>query len=116
MHGNLKKNVELKRFKKKLKVLHQNYVSAFLTYLYRHPRPNAKTFLDKLSKKLESYSLKNTSFLLMGDINIDVRNSKSGMSNKYLEMLSSVGFENLEQIPTRYGSSSKTILDHYYYY
>ena len=81
--------------------------------IYRHPRPNANSFLDKLAKKLESYSLsKNTSVLLMGDINIDVSNISNSMSKKYLEVLSSVGFENLVDIPTRYGSSSQTVIDH----
>ena len=48
----------------------------------------------------------------MGDINIDVSNISNSMSRKYLEVLSSVGFENLVDIPTRYGSSSQTVIDH----
>merc|ERR1712240_698507 len=38
--------------------------------IYRHPRPHSKCFIDKLSKLIEGYSMKNNPILIMGDINL----------------------------------------------
>lgn len=40
--------------------------------IYRHPKPNAQSFLEKLSDLLDQYSQKDVPILIMGDINYDV--------------------------------------------
>ena len=48
----------------------------------------------------------------MGDININTSNSCNTATENYIETLNSLGCKNLIDIPTRFGSTSQSTLDH----
>ena len=84
--------------------------------VYRHPQSSISGFSDKFSAVLSQISLQNKDVFITGDFNID---SLKVESNEYVcnyfDMISSHGFANVIELPTRITESSKTSIDHFYH-
>ena len=82
--------------------------------IYRHPNNStAKNFVDELSSCLESLNKENTTFYILGDMNIDISESapSSGVLDYLNALLSNRSFSLITK-PTRVIDSSETIIDH----
>ena len=80
--------------------------------VYRHPRWATSIFLEEFYKKLSAYTgKKNSSVMVVGDFNIDAL-EKNSRSQNYINTLSSIGCENLVQVPTCFSQTSQSCLDH----
>ena len=82
-----------------------------LGVIYRHPKSNAKLFVDELNKTLKQ--LKTTKVYLIGDININIfsiNNAKN--ASDYVNMLASNGYFPLKTLPTRVNGVSSTLIDY----
>ena len=83
----------------------------FLGVIYRHPKSNAKLFVDELNKTLEQ--LKTTKVYLIGDININIFSiNNAKYASDYGNMLASNGYFPLITLPTRVNDVSSTLIDH----
>ena len=88
-----------------------NKQTVLLGCVYRHPRYATSLFTKQLFEKLSIYSQKNTSIIIVGDINIDAHD-KSERTFNYIDTLSSVGCKNLIDNPTCFDKGSRSCLDH----
>lgn len=84
----------------------------YLLAIYRWHEISADIFLDRLSELLGD--LGKVSTILLGDINIDIKTS-SVIAERYLDSMSSFGFENLINIDTRVTDYSSTCIDHVFF-
>ena len=83
--------------------------------VYRHPRTTSTeitAFIDEMFKVLDDLVHKNIPLIILGDINIDVSNENDDDVQRYINMLSSIGCENLIDINTRFAKNSRSTLDH----
>ena len=83
--------------------------------VYRHPRRKKieKTeFIEQIYKTLAKYSDKNIPLVILGDINIDASNIDDNIVQRYTNILTSLGCENLIDINTRFAENSRSTLDH----
>ena len=83
--------------------------------VYRHPRTTTTEitlFVEEMYKKLEVLVNKNIPLMILGDINIDVSQKDDDNVLRYVNMLSSIGCENLIDINTRFSAKSRSTLDH----
>jgi len=80
--------------------------------MYRPPATNTLQFIKDINKYINENINNNYLYLLMGDINIDLLDSNSLISNEYQSCLLSHGFESLINIPTRVADNSSTCIDH----
>ena len=83
--------------------------------VYRHPRTTSTeitAFIDEMFKVLDDLVHKNIPLIILGDINIDVSNKNDDDVQRYINMLSSIGCENLIDINTRFAKNSRSTLDH----
>ena len=86
------------------------HLDIILGIIYRHPKSNAKIFVDE-NKTLGH--LKTTKVYLIGDININIfsiNNAKYACD--YRNMLASNGYFPLITLPTRVNDVSSTLIDH----
>ena len=73
-----------------------------LGVIYRHPRPNYRTFQNEFEKVLQKLSNKRSSFKIMGDFNIDyLRASKTKAIENFADMIYSSGAHMPISKPTR---------------
>ena len=79
--------------------------------VYRHPRWLTSKFTDKLCEKLSTYTDKNIPIVTLGDTNIDIL-AKSNRDKIYVNMLSSIGCQNIIDVPTCFTDTSRSCLDH----
>lgn len=79
--------------------------------LYRSPNGNMDTFLNTLPQLMSFASNRCKNVAICGDINIDVL-SRSQDQRNYTDILSSQGFRNLVNVPTRVTNHSETAIDH----
>ena len=83
--------------------------------LYRHPRrtKGMKThFIEKLYTNLEKYAEQTIPVVLLGDVNINDDMIHDSTVQNYNNMLSSVGCQNLINIPTNFWADGRSTLDH----
>ena len=87
------------------------HLDIILGVIYRHPKSNAKLFVDELNKTLEQ--LKTTKVYLIGDININIFSiNNAKYASDYVNMLASNGYFPLITLPTRVNDVSSTLIDH----
>ena len=79
--------------------------------IYRHPRWQTSLFIEELIEKLSIYTEKNIPIVALGDVNIDIL-VKSDRDQNYVNMLSSIGCQNLTDVPTCFEDESQSCLDH----
>ena len=79
--------------------------------VYRHPRWLTSAFIDKLCEKLSPYTDKNIPIVTLGDTNINIL-EKSDRDKNYVNMLMSIGCQNLIDVPTCFADASRSCLDH----
>ena len=81
-----------------------------LTCIYRHPQTSLESFELLLNKFMDT----NTQQILLGDINIDLLNTESTITQTYSNYLLSYGYEQKINLATRVTSFSSTLIDHIY--
>ena len=90
-----------------IKLLDYNII---IITIYRHPKANKKSFLEALEKKLQS--LKNITYFIVGDLNINTINKNNNVTNELSNMIASLGTFPIITLPTRVTENSKTLIDH----
>ena len=83
--------------------------------VYRHPRRKVSEknkFIEEIYKTLKKYSDKNIPLVILGDININVKNLNDNTVQRYTNILTSLGCKNLIDINTRFAKNSRSTLDH----
>ena len=87
------------------------HLDIILGVIYRHPKSNAKLFVDELNKTSEQ--LKTTKVYLIGDININIFSINiAKYASDYGNMLAGNGYFPLKTLPTRVNDVSSTLIDH----
>ena len=83
--------------------------------IYRHPKQNYMKFSENLCKLLENLNKSKTSYVLVGDINIDIlKYSLASNVTNYINSIVSVGCNFHVDKPTRVTRSSSSCIDHVY--
>ena len=86
-----------------------------MSTIYRHPNSVVANFQDKLCDILLKLENNKTSYVINGDFNINLLNTKNNKVKNYTNMLTSVGCNSLINSPTRYSSNcTPSLLDHIY--
>lgn len=78
---------------------------------YRSPNANDILFLTDLEPYLKNHKGNNID-IFIGDINFDILNTRETHSNRYLSMMSYLGFKSYINSYTRVTQDSSTCLDH----
>ena len=94
-----------------VKICHctKNYI---VVLIYNAPDFNKLTFVETLEEYLDSLETTHP-IIVTGDFNIDVI-SNNRLSQLYLDVINSNGFDFLSSDYTRVGTTSKTCLDHFF--
>ena len=79
--------------------------------IYRHPHDSHQEFFSEFSRKIECIKEKHH-IILLGDINIDMKDSNDKITMDYKNTLLSLGLRNTINLPTRITENTDTILDH----
>lgn len=80
--------------------------------IYRYPHDtNHQEFLSEFSRKIECIQ-KKYYIVLLGDININVKDRNDKITKDYKNTLLSLGLRNTINLPTRITETTDTILDH----
>ena len=80
--------------------------------VYRHPRWATSLFIERLGEKLAMYSAENIPIVVVGDFNLNVLDKSCNRTQNYVNMLSSIGCQNMVDVPTCFSNTSQTCLDH----
>ena len=82
--------------------------------IYRHPTTSdVDVFIEELSTCLTKFSNNNSTFYILGDLNINSSSiNRSPSAKRFLNMLLSCGAFPLITKPTRITDNSATIMDH----
>ena len=87
------------------------HLDIILGVIYRHPKSNAKLFVDELNKTLEQ--LKTTKVYLIDDININIFSiNNAKYASDYGNVLAGNGYFPLITLPTRVSDVSSTLMNH----
>lgn len=78
--------------------------------IYRPPNNDVEHFFKNLEIILTKKNFKNSDFLLVGDLNIDVGKSNS-VSDRLLSLMKSFGMELINKSPTRISKNTATVID-----
>lgn len=81
---------------------------------YRSPNVNENLFLNDLEEYLIDLPKKESIDIFVGDINIDLLNKTSAVTNRYMAMLSFFGFVPQINSYTRVTLDSSTCIDHFF--
>jgi exonuclease III len=87
--------------------------SVFVLCCYRPP-DSSTTFLDMFEETIESILSSNNELLVLGDINIDLRNPEHKDYNKLIALLTDNMLSQIINQYTRITSKTKTLIDHIY--
>lgn len=79
---------------------------------YRSPSVPDNLFLNDLENYLSNIPKKESIDIFLGDINIDILNQTSAISNNYISILSFFGFKSYINSYTRVTTESSTCIDH----
>ena len=80
--------------------------------IYRHPNYNIDMFNTLLEQAISAVKLENKSFIICGDINIDLLQTHINKNKLYLDLLLSNNIIPTITLPTRITDHSATIIDH----
>ena len=97
-----------------LKVQHQNDSKTFVIgTIYRHPQESVDLFVD-FSQCLEKLTNDNSTFYILGDINININKGafESSQAKNYTNATTSSGAISVVTLPTRVTNNSSTVIDH----
>ena len=84
-----------------------------IAVIYRHPGTDLNAFIETLNNKLDEIDCNKNDFYLMGDINLNIRESDySSSSINYLSLLESNGVFQLITEPNRVTKNSACLIDH----
>ena len=98
-----------------LKVRHQESTKTLVIgTVYRHPKENVNRFVEDFSECLEKLTSVNSTFYILGDINININKSslESSPAKKYTDAITSSGAVPIITLPTRVTDNSSTVIDH----
>lgn len=93
-----------------IEILTMRFGKVTVNLVYRPPHGHKAKFLQFLDKTLASVTLCNTPYVIIGDINIDMR-SGDPYSQEFQTVLSAYGFTNHITLPTRISNQSATVID-----
>ena len=79
--------------------------------LYRHPHENFDEFFTAFSNVAEKIN-KKYHLIILGDLNINIRDFSCSNVRTYKNLLLSLGLRNLINLPTRVTESTETVIDH----
>lgn len=79
---------------------------------YRPPSTNTSLFIEELQRYLTSNNMKNSLIIFVGDININIADSKDKNTLEYMNVMYSNSFASLINIPTRENTLTATVIDH----
>ena len=99
-----------------LKVRHQESTKTFVIgTVYRHPKENVNQFVEDFSACLEKLTSVNSTFYILGDINININKSslESSPAKKYTDAITSSGAVPIITLPTRVTDNSSTGVVHW---
>ena len=92
-----------------VRIMKKTYI---LVVIYNPPRTDKMFFIEQFDSLLDRLSLKNTPVIICGDINIDIMRYNLATS-KYLDVITSNGFNILNQEPTTIMEMAQTCLDQF---
>ena len=94
--------------------LSKNNKSLLIGTIYRHPKENMNNFIEDFSECLEKLASEDTTFYILGDINININESSKEalLVKKYTHAIISSGAVSLITKPTRVTDNSATTIDH----
>ena len=98
-----------------LKVQHQNDSKTFVIgTIYRHPQESVDLFVEHFSQCLEKLTNDNSTFYILGDINININKGafESSQAKKYTNPITSSGAVSVVTLPTHVTNNSSTVIDH----
>ena len=89
--------------------------SVIIGNIYRHPRYNFSKFEENLIKTIQLLNHKNNKYIFGGDLNINLLNNSTNISN-FKQNILSLGCSQEIEVGTRFSQNSKTfsLLDHIY--
>ena len=82
--------------------------------IYRPPQGNVKNFLEYLEECMEQIDYIHNDIIIMGDINIDFKDTNLSDTKELKEILSQTGLTSFIKTPTRYSETKNSCLDHIY--
>ena len=82
-----------------------------LVVIYRPPTSSVTSFCNEIDNLLEQLNQSNKNALIIGDMNLNLRQSNSSVT-EYLNIIESNGFHQLVHEPTRVTQNTASILDH----
>ena len=74
--------------------------------------PDESKFIETITEDFYKLNAENNDLFILGDMNINLRNSTCPLVKKYQEFISTFGLKQLIQQPTRITSSSSSLIDH----
>ena len=84
-----------------------------ITTIYRQPSEAIDKFVNDFSNCLGKLTSEKRTFYILGDININISESNSGVqANNYINIITSNGAFNIITKPTRVTPISATLIDH----
>lgn len=83
---------------------------SLLVSIYRSPRANIDTFIEKMEFLLKQFTKRYKNVLVIGDFNVDVR-FKDNESVKLLDLFQLYNFKFIVFEPTRYSNGKGSVLD-----
>ena len=88
--------------------------SLIVAVVYRHPNKSILSFQNKLFDTLMKLENQRITYIISGDININL-NLKSDNIRNYVDFMSSIGCKSMIRNPTRFSDNGKaSLLDHIY--
>ena len=79
--------------------------------LYRPPQGDAKKCIEIIENKLSDINLQKTEVILMGDLNIDLMDSRNNIGKDLVNTMKQLGLRQLIKNPTRYSQNKNSCLD-----
>ena len=84
--------------------------------IYRHPRQHYLDFQNEKVSRLESFENSKVTYYISGDVNISsLKYFSKNAAQYYLNSINSTGSRSIIDKPTRFTSTSHSLLDHYIY-
>ena len=90
-----------------------NNKTLIICSIYRHPTNNFQNFQQKFLQTIETLNSQNKTFIISGDLNINLLSNSKNVKNYNNEILSS-GTLQLVKSPTHISHNYKTLIDHVY--
>ena len=107
--------IELNNVENIIIELQLNKIKYTVSGIYKHPNVKSKDLLDVLIKQLKNVPMKDNTFVLAGDLNIDFKNKENNVDIfNYFNKLEFNSLYQLINAPTRITKTSNTIIDHIY--